>query len=572
MTTERQRLNVVLCWHMHQPEYRDLLTNQYQLPWTYLHAIRDYIDMAELLEASPDAKAVVNFGPILLEQLEDYATQVERFLADGTRIGDPILAALDLAVLPADQRQRTALIEACLRANEERIINRFPAYRRLVDIARWLLDNYGSADYLNDQFIADLITWYHLGWLGETVRRDDERVQNLQEKGSSFTLHERREVMQLIGELLGGVIQRYSRLVENGQLELSCSAWAHPILPLLIDFEAARESLPDARLPVLDQYPGGKARARLQIEQGQATFEKHFGFTPAGSWPPEGGISTALVPLLAASGVKWTASGENVLFNSLKQAGQKVDRHKKTWLHKMYEDDGTGLKLFFRDDELSDLIGFTYSDWHADDAVADLVSRLEKLAASYDHPGARVVSIIMDGENAWEHYPENAYHFLSALYAKLVENAHLHLTTFSEFIEAQPEGEALDELVAGSWVYGTFSTWMGDPEKNRAWDILCDAKRVYDDVMANNDISADRRDAIDRQLAICEASDWFWWLGDYNPREAVSDFERLFRLHIANLYQLMHREPPQHLSQTLSDGRGMPAVGGVMRPGTEPVD
>lgn len=571
MSTDKQ-LNVVLCWHMHQPEYRDLVSGQYQLPWTYLHGARDYVDMVGLLEANAGAKAVVNFGPVLLAQLEDYASQVQNFLAHGTAITDPILEALDMAVLPADERHRTRLIEACLRTNEQRTIDRFPAYRRLADIARWFIDNHGSSQYLNDQFLADMITWYHLSWIGETVRREDERVQQLQEKGSRFTLHERRELLQLIGELIGSITERYSRLVEKGQLELSCSAYGHPILPLLIDFQTAREATPDAHMPVLEEYPGGEERARLQIKEGQAVFEKYFGFIPYGSWPPEGGISNAVVDLLADSGVKWTATGENVLFNSLAHAGQEPDRHKKAWLHKMYEDQSTGLKLFFRDDELSDLIGFTYSDWHADDAVADLLSRLETIAKSYSKVGDAIVSIIMDGENAWEHYPENGYHFLSALYQQLGDNPRLKLTTFSEFADAHAADEKLDELIAGSWVYGTFSTWMGDEEENRAWDILCDAKRVYDKVIATGEISPERRILIDRQLAICEASDWFWWLGDYNPRDAVRDFERLFRLHIANLYRLMQVDPPQHLSQTLAQGHGSPVLGGVMRPGSEAAD
>ena len=90
---EAQRMEVVLCWHMHQPEYRDLRSGQYQFPWTYLHAVKDYVDMAAHLEAHPGARAVVNFAPVLLEQIADYAAQLEDCLGRGSAIRDPLLAA-----------------------------------------------------------------------------------------------------------------------------------------------------------------------------------------------------------------------------------------------------------------------------------------------------------------------------------------------------------------------------------------------------------------------------------------------------------------------------------------------
>ena len=68
------RLPVVLLWHMHQPQYRDALSGEYVLPWTYLHAIKDYTDMAAHLEENPAARAVVNFTPVLLDQLDEYSS------------------------------------------------------------------------------------------------------------------------------------------------------------------------------------------------------------------------------------------------------------------------------------------------------------------------------------------------------------------------------------------------------------------------------------------------------------------------------------------------------------------
>jgi alpha-amylase/alpha-mannosidase (GH57 family) len=349
-------------------------------------------------------------------------------------------------------------------------------------------------------------------------------------------------------------------------VELSVTPYAHPIGPLLIDFAAARDSVADAPLPLSAQYPGGAERLRWHVREGIATFERHLGFRPAGCWPAEGGVSEASLAVLAEAGFAWAASGETVLANSLRKSGHAPHGFKPAWLYKPYWVADSRLSCFFRDDGLSDLIGFSYAKWHADDAVADLVGHLENIArACAAHPD-RVVSIVLDGENAWEHYPENGYYFLGALYRRLAEHPQLELTTFSDYLE-QYDARRLRRLTAGSWVYGSFSTWIGDRDKNRGWDMLAEAKRAFD--AAAPRLDAGRRAEAERQLAVCEGSDWFWWFGDYNPADTVSDFERLFRQHLSNLYQLLALEPPEYLGQVFTRGGGTPLLGGTMRPGSE---
>jgi alpha-amylase/alpha-mannosidase (GH57 family) len=286
-------LNLVICWHMHQPQYCDLISGTYQLPWSYLHATKDYIDMAAHLEAVPEARAVVNFAPILLEQLSDYAGQVNGFLSENKPIRDPLLAALACPVLPGSKDQRMALVSACLRANELRSIKRFDHYQKLAEMAGWFREHPSGMLYIGDQFITDLLVWYHLAWMGETVRRNNELIQQLMEKGTGFTLHDRRELLKQIGELLSSVIDRYRELAEHDRIELAMSPYAHPIMPLLLDLETARDAMPDIEMPALSEYPGGEERARWHIEEGIATFEQFFGKRPSGCWPSEGGVSTA---------------------------------------------------------------------------------------------------------------------------------------------------------------------------------------------------------------------------------------------------------------------------------------
>ena len=569
--TSDLKLKVVICWHMHQPQYANRLNGTYQLPWTYLHAIKDYTDMAAHLEAEPTAHVVVNFAPILLEQIDDYARQVQEFLQTGREIGDPLLAALGSAVLPAAVDQRFSLVKSCLRANEERLIKRFRPYKRLAEVARYFTRHPSSAMYFNDQFLADILMWYHLAWLGETLRRDDSRVKDLISKGNGFSYRDRRQLTEIIGEQLSGVIGRYRHLAERGQIELSMSPYAHPIVPLLLDIKSAHEAMPDTTLPKLEQYPGGEERVHWHIEQGKQTFQHYFGMTPQGCWPSEGGVSTAALRCFEAEGFRWVASGENVIQNSLRfnpEAGGKP-------IHRGYSLQDSGLTCFFRDDGLSDLIGFTYSTWHADDAVANLVHHLENIADMTLHDGehykdqGNVVSIILDGENAWEHYPENGYYFLKALYHELAHHPKLELTTFSRCLDQGIPRESLTRIMAGSWVYGTFSTWIGDTDKNRGWDMLGDAKRCFDSKIATNELTQVQRDAASRQLALCEGSDWFWWFGDYNPSDTVSDFDRLYRMQLVNLYQILGEQPPEYLSHAFAHGSGAPVQGGVMRRGSE---
>jgi alpha-amylase/alpha-mannosidase (GH57 family) len=558
-------LRVVLFWHMHQPMYREAATGRYLLPWTYLHVLKDYVDMAAHLEAVPEAKAVVNFAPVLLEQIDDYARQVKAHLESAEPIADPLLMALADGGLPDDLIAREELIQACLRANEQRIIQRFKDYGRLVDLARFVEAKEGTVAYLSDQFLHDLVVWYHLGWMAETVRRGEPRVLRLQEKGREFTARDRAELLDLIGKLLGGVLGRYRALAERGQVELSMSPYGHPIVPLLLDMASAREALPEVELGQHVCYPGGEARARWHLERGLATFERFFGRRPRGCWPSEGAVSTATLDLLAEHGFQWAASGESVLRNSLgRQAGAPP-----SCMHRVYRVGQGGIAGFFRDDGLSDLIGFRYATWHADDAVADLLNHLDNIAKACADTPSPVASIVLDGENAWEYYPENGYYFLSALYKRLAGHTNLRLSTFSEVLAEGPRAAPLPQVVAGSWVYGTFSTWIGEPDKNRAWDMLVELKQAFDRVVAAGRLDAEALARAERQLGVCEGSDWFWWFGDYNPEQSVSDFDRLYRQNLTDAYHLLGLTPPAYLAERFAHGRGAPAMGGVMRPGQE---
>jgi alpha-amylase/alpha-mannosidase (GH57 family) len=564
------RLPVVLLWHMHQPPYRDALSGRYVLPWTYLHAIKDYTDMAAHLEQVPGAKAVVNFTPVLIEQVEELAVAVRDCLATGAPLPDALLATLGPAPLPGDPAARQALANACMRADRQNLIGRHAPLEELVQIAE-VMSLPGRIGYLSDQFLYDLSVWYHIAWLGEAARREDARVAKLVAKAGGFDAADRRALLALIGELLAGVLPRFRKLAEQGRCELAVSPYSHPILPLLCDFGAARESEPGAPRPASAGYPGGEARVRWHLERARAHFQRVFGHAPRGCWPSEGAISDVAVRAIDAAGFDWLATSVSVLRPSLQLSGDLADEPAaaERQLNRAHALPGSRLECHFRHDGFSDLIGFSYARWHGDDAAANFAHELAAFAERTAGEPRRVLLIALDGENAWEYYPFNGWYFLRALYAQLAAHPALRLVTLSEIVdEHRRAGIApapLKHVRAGSWVYGTLSTWMGDPDKNAGWDLLCDAKRAFDAAIASGRLDAAQRERAELQLAACEASDWFWWFGDYNPSAAVRDFDELFRHQLTGLYRSLGLAPPAVLEQRISIGRGAPESGGVMR-------
>lgn len=570
--SSQTRINFVLCWHMHQPWYQQGIDGDYKLPWVYLHAIKDYEDMVAHLEAHPKMHVVVNFAPVLLEQLDDYANQLKAWLETGQSMKDPMLNLLaGVKAIPESLHERYQLLCDCQRANADKMIDPYPAFRRLLEPVKFMFPE-GNCDehdtvclhYLNSQYFIDVLVWYHLVWLGHALKQT-HTSRELIKKAQIFDLADRRALLQLMYDCISGLIPRYRKLAEKGQIELSMTPYGHPIIPLLNDMDNMQCAQPDAPTPDCGSYPGGAERSRWHIRHGIECFENYFGQRPQGIWLSEGAISEDAVALVEEFNFKWTASGEGVWRNSMhlsKKDPEKV--HSKRALFHPHVLKDYKPKLFFRDDGLSDLIGFEYSKLNSVDAANDLVQHLVNITDFLGNSANRhVVSIILDGENAWEYYPHNGYYFLNHLYKELSDHKLVRATTFSELTEVAKTHE-LSKLCAGSWVYGSFSTWIGEADKNRAWERLVEAKLAYDSVMSDGKLDKDEIEQATRQLAICEGSDWFWWFGDKNSSESVSDFDSLFRVQLKNLYKLLKLEVPDNLEEALSIGGGNADNAGTM--------
>lgn len=560
---EQKKLDLVILWHMHQPDFRDHATGEFAQPWVYLHAIKDYNDMAAHLEAHPGVRVVLNFTPVLLDQLEDYTDQ----FTQGT-YRDPLLRLLaqpDLRDL--DEAQRTLILTACFKANQQKLIDPYPPYRRLFDFSRFTrVQGDGAVNYLSPEFFTDLLCWYHIAWTGETMRRHDKVIPELIAKGQGFTHEDRLRLLAVIGREVRNIIPRYRALYAAGQIELTTTPQYHPIGPLLISFDVARETVADAPLPKNPSYPGGTQRANEHVRAAVESHTARFGRPPRGMWPAEGAVSAAFAAQLAQGGCHWMASGEGVLVNSLKKSGGDVS-NRPAYLYRPYRVDGggNGIAAFFRDDRLSDMIGFEYAKWHGKDAAAHFVATLDEIATTAPAGTRPTVSVILDGENAWEYYPYNGYFFLDELYTALENHPNVATTTFAQLLDDKREATPLPELVAGSWVYGNLATWIGNPDKNHAWDVLCDAKRAYDAAVTDNRLDGAELQRATTQLADCEASDWCWWFGDYNPAESVLAFDAMYRQKLSNLYKLLKLPVPMELSRPISRGREQSDATNAMR-------
>ncbi|RMF82353.1 MAG: glycoside hydrolase, partial [Nitrospirae bacterium] len=426
-----------------------------------------------------------------------------------------------------DQAARDFALHNFFAANQERQILPSPRYAELYQRAR----GRGSrgASPLAPQDLLDLQVWFLLAWCGAWLRQEDPLVAALLAKGRGFSQEEKMALLARMQEVAGEVVPRYRALAEAGRIELSFTPYYHPILPLLCDTLVGRESNPATHLPQRRLRRPGDAVA--QVERGLARHAEAFGAEPAGCWPAEGGLSQEAVEILAAAGRRWAAGDEAVLLASLgrppRAAEEVLPEVYRLW---SAPGEAASLTLAFRDRELSDRIGFTYSRWETERAVADLVGRLarirEGLAGRAERP---VVSLILDGENAWEFYPENGRPFLLRLYEALAATEGLVPRTVSGAVEAGCDRGELGRLHPGSWIHGNFDIWIGHPEKNLAWDWVARAAQEVE-TAAGVDEGA-RREAYTALLA-AEGSDWFWWYGDDHYSAHDHLFDHLFRAHV----------------------------------------
>ena len=543
------KLRLITLWHMHQPFYKDLVSGEYRLPWVRLHALKDYYGMVKLLEEFPPVHQNFNIVPSLLAQLEDYSSGIFK---------DPFwdVAAKPAAELSLDERHFA--LTYLFQAHGERMIGRYPRYRRLWEQVRSAgPDPANAAITFSEREYRDLQVLSQIAWFDEFYL-EDPVVKSLIEKGQNYSEEDQRFVMSKQHEIIKGVLPAYRAAAARGSVELSATPYYHPILPLICDTNAGREST--AGLPLPSERFRRPSDAEEQIRRALDSHERTFGARPVGMWPSEGSVSDEVLGIAAQLGVQWMATDEGVLARSLgHQMGHEadgfLDRSSSERLYNLYrwEREGQSMNLVFRDHRISDLVGFVYAGVQARDAAAHLLQNIKRAAAPVLDSGRdAVLSIILDGENAWESYEGNGREFLRRFYDGLQNEPQIEPITISEAIERQkPESFGkLRGLVPGSWINANFNVWIGAPEDNKAWDYLSQARDFYDE-NASRAREAQRALAYE-ELLIAEGSDWNWWYGPEHHSANDRDFDELYRKHLSNVYTALGGVPPDHLSRPIS--------------------
>jgi alpha-amylase/alpha-mannosidase (GH57 family) len=555
-----RKVRLALLWHMHQPPYREADTGEYLLPWVRLHATRAYHDMAWVLERHPGVRCTVNFTPVLLEQLADYAagTARDRFHHLTARPADE---------LSADERQ--ALVRGFFMVDWDRHVRPVRRYAELLQKrGRDLrgLDVGRIAAAFTAQELTDLQVHFNLAWMGFGALADEAPVRALREKERDFDRADVEALLAAQQRIVQGIVPRWRALAERGQVELSSTPYFHPILPLVCDTDAARRALPGAALPPRFAHPED---ARWHVREGLALHARTFGRPPAGMWPAEGSVSPEALEVLAAEGVRWAASDEGVLLHSLAGDAPRLASLYRPWRVQA----GAGeVAMLFRDRSLSDVVGFTYAHVPAREAVRDFLGHVASIGEAWELSrldGEPTVGVFLDGENAWEHYPESGRDFLDGLYTALEGDARFRTVTMSE-ATAGAAGPVIPRVHSGSWIEASYRIWMGHEEDRQAWTAL---GRAHDAVTAaerEGRLPPERLAQARRHLYAAEASDWFWWYGDDFTTELAAEFDALFRGHVVRAALLAGGLPPPEALEPIKRAGPLAALGAEAKPVREP--
>ncbi|MFB3853632.1 MAG: glycoside hydrolase [Vicinamibacterales bacterium] len=543
-------IKVAILWHMHQPHYGDPETGAQLLPWVRLHASKDYLGMVEMLREFPGIRLTFNLVPSLIRQLDE--------LARG-RLADRYL---DLARKPASSltlEERAFIVANFFHAQRARMIEPWTRYRELLmkreDAGQGGLGTdpwEKAATSFDEGELRDLQVWQRLAWV-DPMYAADARVSGLLQKGRGYTERDKEILDAIESEIAGRIIPAYRAAAARGQVELATSPFYHPILPLICDTDVYAQIRPEAKVVPPFRHPED---ASMQVARAIECHRRHFGVSPRGLWPPEGAVSDAVVRIAAQNGFAWIATDEAILARTLgtsfaRDGEGTLERPELLYRPYRVRVAGGETTCLFRDHVLSDLIGFTYSSWDPEAAAEDLVRRIVAGGRRYaERTGGEdaTIPIILDGENAWEHYPGQGRAFLRSFYGRLAGHPEIRTVTMSE--AAGGANSTLGGLVPGSWANGDFYIWIGHEDDRRAWAQLSLARQALAEAEAAARLGERALEKAREEMMIAEGSDWFWWYGDDHSSDQDFEYDVLFRSHVEAVYRALGRPAPEYLAFT----------------------
>jgi len=613
ISTTKKTIYLAIIWHQHQPLYVDSEKHLLSAPWVRTHGTKDYYDMCAMLKEFPSIHCTFNLTSTLLQQLEEfYVAPLSKIVnreslfvnrktkskkTDNSTLTD---AWIDLLLKPTEQfgdEEKNILYRnawSCITISEPQL-HFFPEYERLCRHIKNSLKL--GVDNFSLQQLLELKFWFFLAnfdadFLLGKVQLSNGNVCNLSsfvEKKSDEKFYLRKKITEddckrLVNEVykvLSAIIPLHKEMQlqkkmestskvdsifwNNGQIELTTTPYAHPILPLLLDSDVTKISQPTAQLPMRFSFPED---ANLHVQLAIEKFQSLFGNLPNGMWPSEGCVSQEILPLFTNNNIKWIATDEQILKRS-KPENQTANSAYSLNVEK------NELAIFFRNTRLSDKIGFDYQNLPAELAAEDFIQSLLCLS----NESEQLITVIVDGENAWEWYRTNldGKEFLRSLYAKLEEKfltKEIITVTPSEYIFGNAQRgisphpissmKKIDWLFPGSWINSNFDTWIGEGEENTAWEYLLRTRTDLKNCGIALPTSFPLPD-VWKELLAAEGSDWFWWYGtDQNAPGGDEPFDEAFRMHLKNVYSFANNSganlevpefPPILLKQSREDKR-----------------
>jgi len=565
-------LYVNLTWHQHQPLYYKDADGNYSRPWVRVHATKDYLDMAETVAKYDDVNITFNLTPSLIRQLDDFAL-------NGVKDVYWVLAEKPAAQLT--DANKTFILQRFFDANWDHIIRVYPRYSELLDKRNGTDDAaiQAAVGNFSEQDFRDLQVWFNLAWVDPDYLAIDP-LKGLVSKGENFSEEDKVVLFTEILKLVQQVIPTHAELQKDKVIEVTTTPYAHPILPLIYNTDLALVGNPSAEMPEKFSYPDD---ATYHLAKSVEMYEEHFDQKVRGLWPGEGSVAQDIVGLVADAGYQWMQTGEPVLAKSLgfdtftrdgNELVQKADE-----LYRPYyvtDESGNKVAIFFRDWTLSDKIGFTYSGMSGDAAAADLIARLEAVQTklvSEGSTGPHIVTLVIDGENAWENYDNDGKLFLNTLYKLFSESTTLKTITPSNYLKLFPEQRELPDLFPGAWFSANYDTWIGETEEALAWNYLGEVRSFLAEYQSpTRTIDADALAKAMDFMYLAEGSDWFWWYGADQESGQDSYFDQGFRELLKSVYTSLGEPTPMFLDAAIIQPQPVAASVPLMGSGTPEVD
>ena len=523
MTGQTKKLSIAFYWHMHQPVYQLTPTGDYLMPWTRLHAIKDYLDMLLITDKFKNIKLNFNLVPVLLDELIDYGENEMHDIHSR-------LTITDVKDLSNDDKE--FIINNFFDANYHSMILPHSEYNRLYQKAQQ--NAYDDIGIFTEQEYSDLMALFNLVWFDPIYLNKYPELKKLIKKGKNYSLEDRIKIIELQREIIRQIIPTYKKYIKKGKIEVTTSPYYHPILPILLD----ETEIKKAQYKDFPTNLNMKEDAKIQTKYALDRIEELLGVRPKGVWPSEQCISPRVAEMLKDLGVKWTISDEGVLSNSINFEFVRDFRgYLEDPYHLMKSYNYEGVDIIFRDAMLPNLIGFEYQNHSAEGSANDLYDRIkvaqDKLLSSPDD--CHLLTIAMDGENCWENYAQDGDEFLSKIYSLIENDPTLETVLISDYLE-KDTSKPLPKLSSGSWVNRNFKLWIDEPLKNLAWTYL---KQVHEDFQnfVKENPENPNLDAARRELYICEGSDWFWWYGEPNDSGRDNIFDFIYRRFSNVLYK-----------------------------------